>query len=291
MVNLKSLFEKSRYGGTGEAFKDFHKYRKLLIDDSYAVRDQFFKGYGDYENPYVSKFLDPLNEINLDKSMDLIQRGALSATDPASISAAIASRNAAGGRGGLAYSGGAGALAARGAASATTEQSSALANALLQGEQLKIGLAGQKAGLIQSQAQFEEGRFARLFEQDARFRELLLDQLGTYGLQFGITGLQGQQAANAQRGGLFGSAAGAVAAIGAGAAACWVAREIYGSDNPKWLLFRRYLLLKAPRWLTKLYMKYGERFANWLKKGKLIQRMVRPIIKRWMDRKVAQYGC
>lgn len=52
---------------------------------------------------------------------------------------------------------------------------------------------------------------------------------------------------------------------------CWVAREVYGVDNPQWLKFRSWLFDDAPRWLRILYLRYGERFAKvvarhqWLK--------------------------
>jgi hypothetical protein len=45
---------------------------------------------------------------------------------------------------------------------------------------------------------------------------------------------------------------------------CWVAREVYGPDNPKWLLFRGWLLQDAPDWLVALYGAYGEDFAAWI---------------------------
>lgn len=48
------------------------------------------------------------------------------------------------------------------------------------------------------------------------------------------------------------------------AAACWVAREVYGIDNPKWLVFREWLLNEAPRPLRWAYLKFGERFAAWI---------------------------
>lgn len=64
--------------------------------------------------------------------------------------------------------------------------------------------------------------------------------------------------------------------------ACWVAREVYGEDNPQWMMFRQWLYIDAPRWLFKVYMKYGERFAAWLKgKDKL-----KSLIMSWMDARV-----
>lgn len=45
---------------------------------------------------------------------------------------------------------------------------------------------------------------------------------------------------------------------------CWVAREVYGVQNPKWLLFRHWLRSAAPRWLHDLYASHGESFAEWI---------------------------
>ena len=45
---------------------------------------------------------------------------------------------------------------------------------------------------------------------------------------------------------------------------CWVAREVYGPSNPRWLLFRGWLLSDAPAWLVDLYVSHGEDFASWI---------------------------
>jgi hypothetical protein len=47
--------------------------------------------------------------------------------------------------------------------------------------------------------------------------------------------------------------------------ACWVAREVYGEWNPKWLIFRNWLLTEAPAWLREWYLENGEATAEWLK--------------------------
>ncbi len=69
------------------------------------------------------------------------------------------------------------------------------------------------------------------------------------------------------------------------AAFCWVAREVYGEHNPRWQLFRIWLFNKAPVWLFKLYMKYGERFARWLRGKPRCKRVV-----RWAMDKVIKHG-
>jgi hypothetical protein len=61
-------------------------------------------------------------------------------------------------------------------------------------------------------------------------------------------------------------AAGGAGAGGAGGAGalCWVAREVYGASNPRWLQFRGWMLTSAPEWLLQLYVQHGESFAEWL---------------------------
>jgi hypothetical protein len=64
---------------------------------------------------------------------------------------------------------------------------------------------------------------------------------------------------------------------------CWVAREVYGVENPKWVLFREWLFSKAPAWFRNLYIKHGERFAEFISnKPKL-----KSLIRRWMDSRIS----
>jgi hypothetical protein len=69
-------------------------------------------------------------------------------------------------------------------------------------------------------------------------------------------------------------------ALAAGLAAiCWVSREVYGLENPKWLQFRKWMLTKAPDWLRELYVRKGERFAAKIRNKPRIKESVRA----WMD--------
>jgi hypothetical protein len=63
---------------------------------------------------------------------------------------------------------------------------------------------------------------------------------------------------------------------------CWVAREVYGDHNPKWLAFREWMYTKAPNWFVKLYSKYGERFADWISDKPRIKNLIR----KWMDSRI-----
>jgi hypothetical protein len=56
---------------------------------------------------------------------------------------------------------------------------------------------------------------------------------------------------------------------------CWVAREVYGEQDARWLIFRQWLLGKAPVWLRKLYLRHGEAFAAWISTRPRAKRVVR----------------
>ena len=63
---------------------------------------------------------------------------------------------------------------------------------------------------------------------------------------------------------------------------CWVAREIYGEDNPKWLQFREWMLTKASNNLRNFYTEYGERIAESIRN----KPKIKSIIRKWMDSKI-----
>jgi len=65
---------------------------------------------------------------------------------------------------------------------------------------------------------------------------------------------------------------------------CWVAREVYGIDNPDWLRFRHWMLNIGPKWFRKLYLKHGEKFAGWLKRHPRFKGPIR----RWMDSRIKE---
>lgn len=74
-----------------------------------------------------------------------------------------------------------------------------------------------------------------------------------------------------------------IGAIAAGAA-CWVAREVYGETNPKWLIFRKWLLNEAPRALRWAYLKFGERFARWISDKPAWKNVVRHFMDKVVNR-------
>jgi len=85
------------------------------------------------------------------------------------------------------------------------------------------------------------------------------------------------QSANAARSGsIIGGLLQAAGTIGGAAVvACWVAREVYGKDNPEWTIFRAWLLTEAPDWFRDLYLEEGERFAAFISDKPVLKRIVK----------------
>ena len=95
----------------------------------------------------------------------------------------------------------------------------------------------------------------------------------------------------ARSGAIIGGAFGAVGSIGGGiaqglgtAAACWVAREVYGEHNPSWKLFRHWMLFLSPFWFRSTYLTFGERFAKFIKNKPRLKARIRA----WMDTKIRE---
>lgn len=139
----------------------------------------------------------------------------------------------------------------------------------------------------EAQAQIQQSNIQAQMQADSQSSSDLLSSLGKL---FGSSGSSGSSllggvgslfgggsAAAASAGGASIGAGEAAAAVGGtaaggsaiggilsalGALFCWVARECYG-DDPRWLEFREWML-RAPSWLFVLYLRHGERFANWI---------------------------
>lgn len=77
---------------------------------------------------------------------------------------------------------------------------------------------------------------------------------------------------------------GLLGAAGGFAGACWVAREIFGALDPRWLQFREWMLRLAPEPLWNWYLHHGEAFAEKLK----TQPHRKPRIQAWMESKIAE---
>jgi hypothetical protein len=88
------------------------------------------------------------------------------------------------------------------------------------------------------------------------------------------------QTAGSSAGTAIGGLIGTIGSAWIKASICWVAREVYGANNPKWFVFRTWLRYDAPKWFVKLYEKHGETYAKFISN--------KPILK-WLTRKVMDY--
>ena len=61
-------------------------------------------------------------------------------------------------------------------------------------------------------------------------------------------------------------------------AMCWVAREVYGEDDPKWLQFREWVIGYSPNWFYKAYSKYGEKVAKVVARVPALKLVIRPLM-------------
>jgi hypothetical protein len=88
--------------------------------------------------------------------------------------------------------------------------------------------------------------------------------MGMGGGGMGGGGMGGGQAMGGGMGGM-GMGGGGMGMGGGGAGGfCWVAREVYGPHDPRWVAFRRWLGNDAPQWLHDAYGVHGESFADWI---------------------------
>ncbi len=119
--------------------------------------------------------------------------------------------------------------------------------------------------------------FANLYGSQANYLA------NTYGAQVGAISRQpsGFQNFATAAGGAFDLARG-FGALGSAGLICWVAREVYGIDNPKWLQFREWMLTKASDNLRNYYIEYGERIAKSIRNKPKIKALIR----KWMDSKI-----
>lgn len=100
-------------------------------------------------------------------------------------------------------------------------------------------------------------------------------QTGFGGAQtVGGGGMQAPVGGPGQPGGAFGAGGGAF---------CWVAREVYGVHDPRWLAFREWMTWQAPAWLQQVYASHGQDVADWLRSRPAARAGLRLL----MDRAVA----
>jgi len=66
--------------------------------------------------------------------------------------------------------------------------------------------------------------------------------------------------------------------MGGGMGMCWVAREVYGVHDPRWILFRDWLEHDAPLALQCGYAMHGEDLSDWLRTRPLAKQVTRSLL-------------
>jgi len=59
---------------------------------------------------------------------------------------------------------------------------------------------------------------------------------------------------------------------------CWVAREVYGSKNAEWYVFRVWLQYEAPEWFNKFYTKHGKSYAAFISNKPMMKWLTRQLM-------------
>lgn len=107
---------------------------------------------------------------------------------------------------------------------------------------------------------------------------------GAYNAQTQLAAAQAQANAGKKSGIM--SMMGGLGSAGMGAIGsifCWVAREVYGTENPKWLQFREWMLTNADDDLFDAYVTHGPKVAEFISDKPELKQM----IKTWMDSKIS----
>ena len=173
---------------------------------------------------------------------------------------------------------------------------------------LRMQAAGQVAGTagsaLQSQmaglgSQLTAGAIPQGIDQaklDAMYEQYMLQQQYPLTQLTALTGgaavLPSYPGTTTGTSGGMGNTLAALGSLGQGIGAmrfgpgCWVAREVYGVNDPKWLEFREWLFDWAPAWFRSAYLKYGERVAAVIRKAPFLKAVIRP----FMDAKRKSIG-
>jgi hypothetical protein len=80
----------------------------------------------------------------------------------------------------------------------------------------------------------------------------------------------------------------AVASMVGGIMGCWVAREVYGPADVRWVFTRYYIWNMGPAWFRKLYQRHGEKFAAWLENKPRVKGLIRRVFDRMWRKAFAQ---
>jgi hypothetical protein len=237
--------------------------------------------------PNINQFMNPYTSMVTDQTMQDLERQRKMAINDTGMAATRAGAFG-GSRHGVAESLTNQGYAQQGANTFANLQQQGFNTALsaAQNQQnIQSGLAGQGFGFGQNigNQQWQQGQAQQNINQD--LINAIRGQFGgftgqpTAGLNTYMGGVAGsnmgqQTQTTSQRNGLLDY-------IMAGASLfCWVAREVYGPEDDRWMQFRAWMFGAAPDWLFNAYAKHGEAFAGVVRKVPVLKRALRPLMDR-----------
>ena len=142
-----------------------------------------------------------------------------------------------------------------------------------------LGRQGQAFNAGMNQQQFASGFAAnigpRLFNPESQYAADLNNSNQQTAAAYAAARAQVQSATIGAVGSAIGGIGGGYAqGLASKAPSCWVAREVYGVDNPKWVIFRGWMLNESPEWFRSTYLKHGEKFAEYIKDKPLLKAVI-----------------
>jgi hypothetical protein len=149
-----------------------------------------------------------------------------------------------------------------------------------------LGRPSQAQATVNAQAHFAYGLSQKqlgpnLFDTNAGINLGLQQNANSANYSANIYGAQSSYAGatNQARGAMIGGALSGLGALGGGfLAGCWVAREVYGVEDVRWLIFREWMLNESPKWFRHLYLTHGENFALWIANKPVLKSMIRGLM-------------
>lgn len=131
-----------------------------------------------------------------------------------------------------------------------------------------LALGGQLLGQSQQLAAGPMG--PQLFDPNVGINIAM--QQRAQDIEFAGAQAQANAASGAGTMGALGSIGGALIGL------CWVAREAYGYSDPRWLMFREWVIFKAPKWFRNLYIKHGKSFAEFISNKPILKKSIRGVM-------------
>lgn len=125
-------------------------------------------------------------------------------------------------------------------------------------QQMQNQAGGQQQAINQSLIDAARGQYGGYQGQPQQGLQSLIAALGGAPVP--------QTTTQSSNPGLLGLLSGGASILGS-LGLCWISRAAFGADNPEWLNVRKWMLLRAPKWLFDAYVKHGPDVAAWIERN------------------------